>query len=113
MINEVTLTEQAARRIEELRTRAQNPALNLRLSVHGGGCSGFKYEFSTDTAPQVDDHIFARDNAKLFVDEVSLPFLEGAQIHFVEDLMGSYFEVQNPNAASGCGCGTSFSVKES
>ena len=106
----VILTDQAAARIQELRARANDTALNLRLRVESGGCSGFSYKFSTDSARAADDLVFSNGDTALLVDEVSLPFVEGAAVNFVEDLMGSYFEVQNPNASSGCGCGTSFSV---
>ena len=82
----------------------------LRLAVTGGGCSGFQYNFSMDDALQDDDRVFERDGSRLVVDETSLELLAGAEIDFVEDLMGSYFQVKNPNASSSCGCGSSFAV---
>ena len=82
----------------------------LRLAVSGGGCSGFQYGFSFDDARNEDDRVFERDGVKLVVDETSLDLLVGAEVDFVEDLVGSSFQVRNPNASSSCGCGSSFSV---
>jgi iron-sulfur cluster insertion protein len=107
---QVTLTESAARRIAELRQAENTPTAFLRLSVSGGGCSGFQYGFSFDDTRQQDDFAFARDGVELVIDEVSLELVKGSEIDFVEDLMGAYFQVRNPNAASSCGCGNSFSV---
>jgi len=107
---QVTLTANAARRIAELRTAESAPGAFLRLAVSGGGCSGFQYGFSFDDSRQEDDVAFARDGVELVIDETSLELVKGAEIDFVEDLMGAYFQVRNPNAASSCGCGNSFSV---
>jgi iron-sulfur cluster assembly accessory protein len=82
----------------------------LRLSVDGGGCSGFSYRFGFDERIAEDDTIVERDGVTLLVDAVSLPFLEGALVDYVEDLAGASFKIKNPNAASACGCGTSFSI---
>lgn len=106
----MALSDSAARRITKLATMEGNPDQMLRLAVSGGGCSGFQYGFSFDTVTNDDDHVFTRDTAKLVVDDTSLDLLAGAELDFVEDLMGSYFKVNNPNAASSCGCGTSFSI---
>lgn len=106
----MTLTDSAARRIVKLATLEGNPDQMLRLSVSGGGCSGFQYGFDFDVTVNEDDHVFTHADARLVVDDVSLDLLAGAQLDYVEDLMGSYFKVSNPNAASSCGCGTSFSV---
>jgi iron-sulfur cluster insertion protein len=107
----VTLTDSAARRVAELkRQEATAPGTFLRLAVSGGGCSGFQYGFSFDDRRQDDDHVFERDGVALVVDAVSLELVKGAEIDFVEDLMGASFQVRNPNAASSCGCGNSFSV---
>jgi iron-sulfur cluster insertion protein len=106
----MSLTASAAARIAKLAKLEGNPDQMLRLTVSGGGCSGFQYGFSFDTAVNEDDHLFARENAKMVVDDTSLDLLAGAEIDYVEDLMGSYFKVNNPNAASSCGCGASFSV---
>ena len=107
---QVTLTESAARRIAELKDAENAPAAFLRLAVSGGGCSGFQYGFSFDNARHEDDAVFARDGVELVIDEVSLELVKGAEIDFVQDLMGAYFRVTNPNAASSCGCGNSFST---
>jgi len=106
----MNLTASAAARIAKLAALEGNPDQMLRLTVSGGGCSGFQYGFSFDTAVNEDDHLFARENAKMVVDDTSLDLLAGAEVDYVEDLMGSYFKINNPNAASSCGCGASFSV---
>lgn len=106
----VRLSERAARRIREIIAREQRPELFLRLSVEGGGCSGFQYRFDLDDKPQPDDIIVERDGARLAVDGMSLMFLIGAELDFIEDLTGAYFRVHNPNATASCGCGTSFAV---
>ena len=82
----------------------------LRLSVSGGGCSGFQYGFSFDDTRNEEDVEFERDGVKLLVDETSLDLLAGAEIDFVEDLVGASFQVRNPNATSSCGCGSSFAI---
>jgi len=109
-VKEVSLSAAAARRIAQLIAAEGNPALMLRLAVSGGGCSGFQYGFSFDDARNEDDRVFERDGVKLVVDETSLDLLVGAEVDFVEDLVGSSFQVRNPNASSSCGCGSSFSV---
>ncbi len=107
----VKLTESAARRVAELKRQEESaPGIFLRLAVSGGGCSGFQYGFSFDANRQDDDHVFERDGVQLVVDPVSLELVKGAEIDFVEDMMGASFQVRNPNAASSCGCGNSFSV---
>ncbi|HEX9490919.1 MAG TPA: iron-sulfur cluster insertion protein ErpA [Stellaceae bacterium] len=106
----VNLTESAARRVAELRAQENVPGAFLRLAVSGGGCSGFQYGFSFDDQRQDDDRVFERDGIKLVIDAVSLELVKGAEIDFVEDMMGAAFQVRNPNAASSCGCGNSFSV---
>ncbi|HEY7992115.1 MAG TPA: iron-sulfur cluster insertion protein ErpA [Stellaceae bacterium] len=106
----VTLTENAARRVAFLRTQESAPGAFLRLAVSGGGCSGFQYGFTFDDSRQDDDAVFERDGVTLVIDNVSLELVKGAEIDFVEDMMGASFQVRNPNAASSCGCGNSFSV---
>jgi iron-sulfur cluster insertion protein len=103
------MTANAARRIAEL-TKAEGPEIMFRLAVNGGGCSGYQYDFTFDDTIGDDDLVIRRDGATLLVDEVSLGFLAEAELDFVENLMGAAFQVQNPNAKSSCGCGTSFSV---
>ena len=107
---EFSVSTSAAKRITELAAVEEKPGSMLRLSVNGGGCSGFQYSFDFDTAVNEDDHTFHRDGATVVIDEISLELLKGSQIDFVEDLMGAYFQVNNPNASSSCGCGSSFSV---
>ncbi len=106
----VSLTPAAAARVQELIREENNPALMLRLAISGGGCSGFSYGFSLDGDTTADDRVFEFHGAKLVVDETSLDLLNGSQIDFVDDLMAKSFRVINPNAASTCGCGTSFSL---
>jgi iron-sulfur cluster insertion protein len=106
----VTLSESAARRIVQLREQENTPQSFLRLAVSGGGCSGFQYGFTFDDTRQDEDLVFVRDGVEVVIDEVSLELVKGAEIDFVEDMMGAYFQVKNPNAASSCGCGNSFSV---
>jgi iron-sulfur cluster insertion protein len=104
------LSESAARRVAALAKAEGKPGLMLRITVSGGGCQGFQYGFSFDEAAGAEDRVFERDGVRLVTDETSLDLLAGAEVDFVEDLMGAYFQVKNPNAASSCGCGTSFSL---
>ena len=106
----IVVTENAARRIAVLRTQEQAENAFLRIAVSGGGCSGFQYGFSFDDQRNDDDFLFERDGVTVVVDGVSLGLLNGAEVDFVEDLMGASFQVRNPNAASSCGCGNSFSI---
>ena len=105
----ITLTDSAARRVAAIAQRQSKPAI-LRLSVDGGGCAGFTYKFELADAPDADDAIAETDGVRLLVDPTSLDLLRGSAVDFVEDLGGASFRVTNPNAASGCGCGSSFSV---
>jgi len=82
----------------------------LRVAVEGGGCSGFQYEIGVAQAANADDLVIERDGARLFIDPVSLPFLLGSEVDWVDELIGASFKVKNPNATSSCGCGVSFSV---
>ncbi|HUG46756.1 MAG TPA: iron-sulfur cluster assembly accessory protein [Sphingomicrobium sp.] len=106
---EITLTENAARRVAAIAGRKSRPAI-LRLAVDGGGCAGFTYSFDLAEAPEEGDAIAETDGVKLIVDPASLELVRGSAVDFVEDLGGAAFRVTNPNAQSGCGCGTSFSV---
>ncbi len=106
---EITLTENAARRVTEIAVKLSKAAV-LRLSVEGGGCSGFQYKFGMADAVEEDDIIAEAGGAKLVVDPISLDLVRGSAVDFVESLGGKAFQVTNPNAASGCGCGSSFSV---
>lgn len=106
-----SVTASAARRIAELkRDETAGDALMMRVAVLGGGCSGFQYKFDFDSAVNDDDHVFERDGVKVVVDDVSLDLLAGAQLDYKDELIGSYFAVENPNATSSCGCGTSFAI---
>ncbi|HEY0291458.1 MAG TPA: iron-sulfur cluster insertion protein ErpA [Hansschlegelia sp.] len=105
----VLVTDRAAERIREILAHESAGSM-LRVSVLGGGCSGFSYDFGFDTQSQPDDLVIARDGATVLIDAVSLPFLAGSQIDFVDELIGASFKITNPNATASCGCGTSFSV---
>jgi len=106
---QITLTENAARRVAWIAERQQKPAI-LRLAVDGGGCAGFTYKFELADTADGDDEIAETDGVKLVVDPISLDLVRGSAVDFVEDLGGAAFRVTNPNAQSGCGCGSSFSV---
>jgi iron-sulfur cluster insertion protein len=109
--DEIAISASAARRIAALiAAEGGGERLRLRVAVSGGGCSGFQYGFTLDDERRDDDRVFERDGVGVLIDEVSLELLKGAQLDYVEDLMGSYFVVKNPNATSTCGCGSSFSV---
>lgn len=105
----VTMTAEAARQISTI-VKAEARPVMLRVSVSGGGCSGFQYGFALDDARAEDDLMIERDGATILIDPVSLAYLEGSIIDYVDNLMGQSFQVKNPNAKSSCGCGTSFSV---
>jgi iron-sulfur cluster assembly accessory protein len=105
----VSISERAARRIGEILKSEGNGAM-LRISVEGGGCSGFQYKFDVERAKAEDDLVIERDSAVVLVDPASVPFLSGSEVDFVDDLIGSSFRVHNPNATAACGCGTSFSI---
>jgi len=106
----IRLSSAAARRVALIAQRQGDPSLKLRLSVDGGGCSGFQYRFGLEQAANPDDVTTETDGVVLLVDPVSLPFVEGAEVDYVESLGGASFQVRNPNATAGCGCGTSFAV---
>lgn len=106
---QITLTENAARRVAWIASRQHKPAI-LRLAVDGGGCAGFTYKFELAPEAESDDEIVETGGVKLVVDPISLDLVRGSAVDFVEDLGGAAFKVANPNAQSGCGCGSSFSV---
>lgn len=109
MSTNFSVSQSAAAKISHL--IATEPGANLfRVAVNGGGCSGFQYEFGFAQALAEDDILIEKDGAKVAVDAVSLPFLAGAEIDWVDDLIGSSFKIRNPNAKSSCGCGVSFSI---
>jgi iron-sulfur cluster assembly accessory protein len=105
----VTLTASAARRIREVMA-GEAAGAKLRVSVDGGGCSGFQYVFGIESGEAADDIRIERDGATVVIDPVSLGLLAGSTIDFVDDLVGQSFRITNPNATSSCGCGTSFSI---
>ena len=105
----LTLTPAAAKRIAWIAEKQTKPAI-LRLSVEGGGCSGFQYKFDLAEAPEGNDAVSETDGVKLVVDPVSLDLVGGSVVDFVESLGGAAFKVENPNAAAGCGCGSSFGI---
>lgn len=106
----LTISDAAAKRIAVLREMEKDDGLMLRITVSGGGCSGFQYGFSFDDAVTADDLVFEKNGVKVVTDEVSMDLLVGSEVDFVDDLMGAYFQITNPNATASCGCGTSFSV---
>ena len=106
---DIALTPAAAARVAAIAAKQGRPAI-LRLSVEGGGCSGFQYKFGLADAIEPDDSVVETDGVRLAVDSISLDLVRGAQVDFVDNLGGAHFAVENPNAQSGCGCGTSFSV---
>ena len=108
-ISDIILTPNAARRVLEISKKLDKTAV-LRLSVEGGGCSGFQYKFGMADAIESDDIVATADGATLVVDPISIDLVRGSAVDFVESLGGKSFQVTNPNAASGCGCGSSFSV---
>ena len=108
-VPDVTLSANAARRIRDI-AQAEGRPMMLRVAVEGGGCSGFQYQFDLVDAAEASDLKVERDGAAALVDEVSLAFLKGSEIDFVEELAGAEFRVRNPNAKSSCGCGVSFSI---
>ncbi len=103
------VSARAARRIAAILKDEPSPTM-LRVAVTGGGCSGFQYNFTLDDTRLDDDLVVERDGATVLIDPVSLDFLKGAELDFTDDLIGAAFKVNNPNATSSCGCGTSFSV---
>ena len=105
----ILLTQNAAKRVAWIAERQNRPAI-LRLAVDGGGCAGFTYKFELADDQESDDLVTETDGVKLVVDPVSLDLVKGSAVDFVEDLGGASFRVTNPNAQSGCGCGSSFSV---
>ena len=109
MADMLTLTENAAKRVQWIAERQDKPAI-LRLAVEGGGCSGFQYTFGLADGAEEDDSVSETGGVRLVVDPVSLDLVAGSTVDFVESLGGAAFKVENPNAAAGCGCGSSFGI---
>jgi iron-sulfur cluster insertion protein len=107
---QIRITDSAARRIAALKGQEAAEGAFLRIAVSGGGCSGFQYGLSFDDRKNADDVVFEHGGVVVVVDEVSLDLIAGAEVDFVEDLMGASFQIRNPNAVSSCGCGNSFSI---
>ena len=105
----VTVSERAARRIGDI-LKSEPAGTMLRVSVEGGGCSGFQYKFDMEQARADDDLVIAREGATVLIDPVSAQYLAGSEIDFVDDLIGAAFKIKNPNATASCGCGTSFAL---
>ena len=105
----VTLSDSAAKRIAAI-VSADASKSALRVAVEGGGCSGFSYKYDLADDATADDLVLTKDGATVLIDQVSLPYLDGSVVDFVDDLMGQSFQIRNPNAVASCGCGTSFSV---
>jgi iron-sulfur cluster assembly accessory protein len=109
MMESVTISDSAARRIGEILKSEPSGAM-LRVSVEGGGCSGFQYKFDIARDRADDDLVLSRDGAVVLIDPVSVNYMAGSQIDFVDDLIGQSFKINNPQATASCGCGTSFSL---
>jgi iron-sulfur cluster assembly accessory protein len=103
------VTDRAAKRVSQILAKEASGAM-LRVAVKGGGCSGFQYAFEIETQKADDDHVIEKNGVQVLVDPVSVDFLKGARIDFVDDLIGQSFKIDNPNATASCGCGTSFTV---
>jgi iron-sulfur cluster insertion protein len=106
----INITENAKLKIKDVLIEENNPNVKLRMFVQGGGCSGLSYGFTLDEEQNEDDFVIENDNYNLLVDSVSMQYLEGATVDYVESLMGSSFSIKNPNAETTCGCGSSFSI---
>ncbi|MAF47055.1 MAG: iron-sulfur cluster insertion protein ErpA [Rhodospirillales bacterium] len=106
----LTITENAAKRINDLIASEGGEGLMLRLAVSSGGCSGFQYGFDLDAAKNDDDLVFEDHGVRVVIDEMSLQLVDGSEVDYVDDLIGAYFRLSNPNASSSCGCGVSFAV---
>lgn len=106
----IVFTDTAVAKIKEIIVEENNPNIKLRVFVQGGGCSGFQYGFTLDEATNEDDQVLERDGVQFLVDMMSMQYLIGASIDYVEDLTGAQFKITNPNATTTCGCGSSFSV---
>jgi iron-sulfur cluster insertion protein len=111
MTPNLILTDSAASRILVLREKEAKPDLMLRVTVLGGGCSGFQYELGFEDTVQADDFTFEKNGATIVTDATSMQFLQDSEIDYVQSMVKSEFKIKNPNAASGCGCGKSFSVR--
>ena len=108
-VTEIKVTERAARRIGTI-LRREPPGTMLRVSVEGGGCSGFQYKFDMERSQAAEDVVITREGVTVLIDRISLGYLAGSEIDYVDDLIGASFKINNPQATASCGCGTSFSI---
>ena len=108
--NPITISLKAARQVGLLLKNENDPSQALRVSVSGGGCSGFQYKFAFDTEKTADDVIIEKEGIVVLIDNISAAYMSGSEIDYVDDLVGASFQIKNPNAVSSCGCGTSFSL---
>ncbi|MDX1737012.1 MAG: iron-sulfur cluster insertion protein ErpA [Alphaproteobacteria bacterium] len=106
----LSISDSAAKRILKLREMEGDSNLMLRITVSGGGCSGFQYAFGFDAEVKENDLTFNKDGVTVVTDDTSMDLLAGSEVDFVDDLMGAYFQIKNPNATASCGCGTSFAI---
>ena len=106
----ITITEEATAKINDLIAEENDPNIKLRMFVQGGGCAGFSYGFTFDTEQNEDDFEFPIGNTKVLVDSMSMQYVQGATVNYIDDLQGSRFSITNPQASTTCGCGSSFSV---
>lgn len=110
----ITLSERAATELQDLINGQENKSVALRVWVQPGGCSGLTYGMALDdSAPEADDQIFEQSGIKVFVDSLSLGYMDGSTVDYVDDVLGGGFKIENPNAVSGCGCGSSFKTEGS
>ena len=108
-MTDISVTDSAAKRIAKILSSEPDKSA-LRVSVEGGGCTGFSYKYELVSDQEDDDLVIEKSGAKVLIDMISLPYLDGSVIDFIDDLMGQSFQIQNPNATSSCGCGTSFAI---
>lgn len=111
MSSDITFTSKAAQRIAIIKNAQNKPEAFFRIGIKGGGCSGFEYVMDLDDVLEEDDHVFETEGERLVIDDVSLGLMKGSTIDFVNDLVGSKFEIKNPMADAACGCGSSFAIK--
>ncbi len=109
MSGSITISERAAKRISQIIAKEEDNKV-LRISVSGGGCSGFQYGFDLENSKKDDDLVFEKNGVQVIVDTVSIMYMDGSEVDFVDDLIGASFQIKNPNATASCGCGTSFSL---
>ena len=108
----VSLSDAAATKLRELTKDETNPEIGLRVYVYSGGCSGYRYGMMLEDAPTTDDNVLSANGMRVYIDNNSVPLIQGSEIDYVDTLMGAGFTVNNPNAVSGCGCGSSFRTAE-